>query len=82
MTQEEIERIAKCAAAKAVDQTLERLGFDVAHPLEVQQDVAFLHKQRVASENIARIVRRSVIGLAVAGAAAVFLIGIKPYLGK
>ncbi len=82
MTQDEIEKIAKCAAVKAVDQTLERLGFDVDHPLEVQQDVAYLHRQRMASENVGRIVRRSVIGLAVAGAAAVFILGFKQYLGK
>lgn len=82
MTKEEIEAVAKCAAKQAVDQTLERLGFDVERPLEVQQDVAFLHRQRVASESIGRGVRRSLIGLAIAGVASVFLIGLKQYLGK
>ena len=82
MTKDEIEQVAKCAAKQAVDQTLERLGFDVAHPLEVQQDVAYLHRQRMAAENVGRIVRRSLIVLVITGGVAVFLLGLKQYLGK
>lgn len=82
MTKDEIEQVARCAAKQATDQTLERLGFDVAHPLEVQQDVAYLHRQRLASENVGKIVRRTVIGLVLSGGVAIFILGFKQYLGK
>lgn len=61
----EHKRIAAEAAEAAARKVLEGLGVDVARPLEVQRDFAWLRRRRLSEEQVAHMVRKVVITTAV-----------------
>lgn len=77
LTKDEARAIAKEAAQEAVTALLQRMGFDTTEWLEVQQDMAFVRKQRKGSEQIAVWTKRSVIGAFLSGALWILVEGIK-----
>lgn len=65
-------RIAAEAAEAAARKVLEGLGVDVARPLEVQKDFAWLRRRRYSEEQVAQTVRKvaitAAVGMTVTGA--------------
>ena len=68
----EHKRIAAEAAETAARKALEGLGVDVARPLEVQRDFAWLRRRRLSEEQVAQTVRKvaitTAVGMTVTGA--------------
>lgn len=46
---------------EAVKETLRGIGFNVDHPNEIQADLIYLNNIRTGSEEISRLVKKSVI---------------------
>ena len=70
MTEDErTHRIAREAAEQAVTDTLQRLGIDEHDWRETQQDLAYLRRFRVGSEQASRWVTRSIITTLIGGIA-------------
>ena len=46
---------------ETVQETLRGVGFNVEKPHEIQADLLYLHKVRKGSEEVSRLIRRSVI---------------------
>ncbi len=63
----EHQAIAKEAGREGAREVLVLLGVDVDNPRETQQDFAHLHRQRLASEEVGKHVRKATIGVVVAG---------------
>ena len=79
---ESLEKLVKKAAEDGTNNALMRLGFDTENHLDAQKDMAFLRQQRQASEQVAVVVRRSLIGLFISGAVTVMVIGAQHALNK
>ncbi len=79
---ESLEKLVKKAAEDGTNNALMRLGFDTENHLDAQKDMAFLRQQRQASEQVAVVVRRSLIGLFISGAVTVMIIGAQHALNK
>ncbi len=71
------ERVVKEAAKEAVNAVLERFGIDTDNPIEVQADMAHLHRTRIASEQMGVRVKFVLIGVLVVGGLSALWIGIK-----
>jgi len=82
LTEAQLAQLVEKAATKGTNNALARMGFDTENHLEAQKDMAFLRQQRQASEQVARVVRRSLIGLAVTGLISLVTVGIQHSLGK
>lgn len=74
------EDVAEEAAARATERTLKMLGLDAANPLDSQADMAYVRKQRLASEKISAGVRWAIISAFLSGAAATLWVGLKAAL--
>jgi len=74
---EQITQASKKGSEKGIEAALVRFGINVENPLEVQRDLAFLTKQRKASEQVTTLVKRTLIATIVTGALGVILIGLK-----
>lgn len=59
--EESIRRIMR----EAVHETLRGLGFNTEHPHEIQADLIYLNKVRKGSEELSRLIKKSVITVAV-----------------
>lgn len=80
MNEQEVERIAKCAAKEATRELLLSMGVDVSSPdaiREAQADSLFLRRQRVTSEQLGRHGKKVFIGILIAGAAGALWAGLK-----
>lgn len=67
---EEIRTIARAAAKEAVAEHYQLLGYDIADPEErraLQADFAHMRRAREGAEEVARIVRRSALMVAIGG---------------
>ncbi|MEH6345002.1 MAG: hypothetical protein V7785_07955 [Bermanella sp.] len=85
MRREELEEITKAieaSAEKGVGKALISLGVDVGNPLEVQKDLAFVRRQRQASEQVTKLARRTIISLVIVGSLGVFWAGLKDAIFK
>ena len=61
---------------------LVELGMDVADPIEVQKDLAFLREHRITSEKMGLAVKISAIGLFLTGVTSMIYVGVKTSLGN
>ena len=52
ISEADIERIAKDAAKNAIKEVMTTWGVDVKHPLEMQEDFAWIRKYRKLAENV------------------------------
>lgn len=52
ISEEDVKRIAKDAAKQAIKEVVTTWGVDVKHPLEMQEDFAWVRKYRKLAENI------------------------------
>ncbi len=77
MTPEDVTVVAKEAAKEAVNSILEKFGIDTQNPIEVQADMAHLHRSRVASEQMGVRVKFVLIGVLIVGGLSALWIGIK-----
>lgn len=98
MTEDDLSRILKGCAEKAVcdfpttkiqkavesgiENSLEKFGFDVGNPLEVQEDMAHLRKSRLGSEKLKGRAGLVAVGIFVTGAIYAIWEGIKATLIK
>ncbi|MCD8522567.1 MAG: hypothetical protein LRY66_06040 [Saccharospirillaceae bacterium] len=82
LNEDRLEKLVKKAAEDGTNNALMRLGFDTENHLDAQKDMAFLRQQRQASEQVAVVVRRSLIGLFISGAVTVMVIGAQHALNK
>ncbi|MDP2548899.1 hypothetical protein [Oceanobacter sp. 4_MG-2023] len=82
MNPAELTELVTNAAEQGTNNALARLGFDTNNHLETQADMAFVRQQRKASEQIGRVIRRSVIGLLVTGLISLLTVGIQQALTK
>jgi hypothetical protein len=76
MTQDEIEAVVRAT----VRRTLTELGVDASESeaiIAMQQDFAFLRRQRLAAEQLGATVRRALIGALLVGALAALWVGVK-----
>lgn len=87
MSNDDIERIAAAAAEAAADRTvrelLTTLGVDTSSPqsiIQVQVDLAYLRRQRQASERIAAGVRWAILTTVVTGFLSVAWLGLQAAL--
>lgn len=76
LTSEMIDAITK-ASSEGMENALQKFGFDVENPLEVQKDQAFITKQRKASEKVTLAVKTALIISLVSGAISILIIGFK-----
>lgn len=58
---------ARAIVREAVEETLQRLGFDTAHPAELQADMLYLRKLRRGSEDMHRVVLKVVFSILLSG---------------
>ena len=85
MKREELNEITaaiEASAAKGVGKALLSLGVDVDNPLEVQKDLAYVRKQRHASEQVTKLARRTIIALVIVGSLSMFWAGFKDAIIK
>lgn len=68
-------------AEKSINRTLTACGFDTKNPLKTQQDMAYLHNIRIASQDSFRRVRTAGIMALFGGGGAALWEGIKAFLG-
>jgi hypothetical protein len=76
MTEDDIRKIVR----SAVRETLIEIGVDASAPgaiIAIQQDFAFLRRQRQVSEQIGVAVRRGLVGTLIVGIAAALWVGFK-----
>lgn len=52
ISEEDVKRIAKDASKQAIKEVMTTWGVDVKHPLEMQEDFAWIRKYRKLAENI------------------------------
>lgn len=67
MPHDEMRGIAKEAAHEAVEELLEKFGIDVEHPLEMQEDFAFMRSYRQLSQRVGSRVIMTVVTLMTVG---------------
>lgn len=72
MEEQEIKKIVK----ETVKETLISLGVDACNPMEVQQDLHFLHDCRLGSEKLKSKVGLAIVGVLVTTALAALWLGI------
>ena len=82
ISQAELIKMLEKAAENGTNSALARLGFDTENHLDTQADMAFLRQQRRASEQVTRVIRRSLIGIAVTGLISLLTVGIQHALDK
>jgi len=80
MTREEAQGIAKQAAREAVKETFVSMGLDTQDPKEAQADMAFLRKQRKASDRIGWALRMAVYTTVATGLLSMLWVGFKEVL--
>jgi len=76
MTEDDVRKIVR----SAVRETLTELGVDASAPgaiIAIQQDFAFLRRQRRVSEQIGAAARRGLVGTLIVGVAAALWVGFK-----
>ncbi len=73
----EITQAIEASAEKGITKALLSLGVDIHNPIEVQKDLAFSRKQRMASEKVTQYTRLALIGLVVSGLSTVLVLGLK-----
>lgn len=59
--------MVEAATEKAIENVLTRLGVDHENPLEMQEDMSFLRKQRRGAEQAGTWVKRSVLMAFISG---------------
>lgn len=59
------EEITRKIVHEAVQETLRGLGFNTRSPHEMQADLIYLNKMRKGSEEMTRLVRKSIIAVAI-----------------
>lgn len=59
MDEESCRRIVR----QTVQEVLQGVGFDLSEPHKTQADMYYLHKLRVGSEDMARVVKRSTLAV-------------------
>ena len=67
MPHDEMRTIAKEAAHEAVNEMLEKFGVDIEHPLEMQEDFAFMRSYRKLSQRVGSRVIMTIVTLVTAG---------------
>ncbi|USD19766.1 hypothetical protein MJO52_11800 [Microbulbifer variabilis] len=58
LTEQQAEELARKAAHQAVEEVLEKMGFDIDNVLEIQKDQAHIRQQRKATEQMGVWTRR------------------------
>lgn len=61
---------------------LVELGIDVADPIEVQKDLAFLREHRLTSEKMGLVVKVTAISIFLTGIVSMIYVGVKTSLGN
>ncbi len=77
LTRSEVKKIAR----DEVMEILVNLGTDVDNPTAVQQDKAFTRNQRLASEQITRGAKITMVGVFISGIFSLLLVGLKSFFG-
>jgi hypothetical protein len=67
---------------ETVTETLTGVGFDMRNPLEMQQDLAYLHEWRHTTESIKSRAIMVSVGTIMVGSISILWLGIKAYLSK
>ena len=70
----------KSLAKNVVTETLTGLGFDTAHPLNVQHDLQYLRNWRRTTESIRGKAIMAAVGMAVVGLGGLLWLGFKTLL--
>lgn len=78
----ELQRLVEEAAEKGAHRALVSMGLNPANPMQMQEDFAFLRKQRQASEQIGRHVKISIITVAVSGLISLLVLGLQQAIHK
>lgn len=73
---EELEAI-KTAAQEGTEQALIKFGFDTKNPIELQKDLAFVRKQRLASEQITSKARIVLLTIFLTGLGSIVTLGLR-----
>ena len=76
-----VSSIAKEAAAHAVPQVLEALGFDIDHPLEVQKDMAHLRRWRKTTDKMKENGFKTMASAFILGLLGLVVLGFKSKIG-
>ncbi len=82
MEHAELQKLVEEAAAKGTERALIQMGLNPADPIQLQEDFAFLRKQRQASEQIGRHVKISLITVAVSGLISLLVLGLQQAINK
>lgn len=67
----------KIIVKEAVHETLVNLGFTVDEPQQIQQDMAYVRRARMGSEEISKWTRRAIISTGISSMAFALWAGIK-----
>ena len=65
------------ATVKATKNVLLQLGIDAAAPLEMQADMRFMRKQRLAAAEVEKKLRAGLLMALIAGVIALFMLGLE-----
>lgn len=75
-TKAELEQAVQKGSEQAVKNVLASLGVDATKPFELQQDFAYLRRQRESSEQVGVWIKRGVITTALTGGFTLLWLGI------
>ncbi|WP_022957284.1 hypothetical protein [Spongiibacter tropicus] len=75
-SKEEIQELADKAAAKAVQDTLKSLGFDMENPMDIQRNMLYLDTQRRATESVSKFTRITIWGFVISGIVSAISLGV------
>lgn len=82
MNPNDLAALVESAAEKGTNRALIKLGFNPEDFQEHQRDAAFTRQQRLASEQVTKVVRRTMIGLAFTGLISLLTVGVQHALDK
>ena len=82
LSEKEMQLVVHAAVREAVHETLIGLGFEMQSPAQLQADMHYLRGLRKGSEEVTRLVRHSVLTLAVSTALYLLWQAVKAALGK
>ena len=82
VTADQALQIAERAADRAVVKTLTFLGFDAAHPIDLQQDAAWLRQARLGEQATRGVLKKAAIGAVITGICFLLWAGARYWIGN
>lgn len=75
MDASELQKLVQQAAEQGTENALIKMGLDTSDPITMQQDLAFLRRQRQTSEQLGRNIRRILIATVLSGVITMAVLG-------